>query len=106
MRIFYDQFPDHDGKAVSVMSSSLAFEGPHCRIDVGDTTNAHLNLDGARRVIDALTAFISEAESGEAVEDLLQLTASVARAFDVQSNIVEQNLLVEEAKRLAKKYAN
>ncbi len=37
--------------------------------------------------------------------DMQHLTASVARAFDVQSNIVEQTLLVEEAKSLAKKYA-
>ncbi len=67
-RVFCDT-RDRAGMQVSVVESSLAFEGPHCRIYVGRAfENAHLDLPGARRVRDALSVFITEATAGELTE--------------------------------------
>ena len=52
--------------SVSVVESSLAFEGPHCRIFGGKDKDAHvhLSLADARVVVAALSAFVAEAKAG------------------------------------------
>jgi hypothetical protein len=65
----YDQFTDTYGSKVRVQESSIATE-PRCWIftdaasSMAATTVPHLNVEQAKRVRDALDAFITEARDG------------------------------------------
>jgi hypothetical protein len=74
-RLFADEFDQLYGP-VHVIESSIAFQGAHCWIyqDLSkrdpkcETTQVHLDVEGAKKVRDALSLFIDEAEAGELVE--------------------------------------
>lgn len=75
-RVFVDDFDQYYGPTY-VIESSLAFEGAHCwiiqdctRLEVnkGPQQQVHLNVEGARKVIAALQAFVYEAEDNELLE--------------------------------------
>ena len=55
---------------VSVLESSLAFEGPHVRICGGRRLDdrVHLSLAHARIVVEGLQVWIAEAEAGSLTE--------------------------------------
>lgn len=59
----YDEFTDTYGHQIRVQESGSA-EKPHCRIFIRDSSSgaAHLNLEQAVRVRDALATFITEQE--------------------------------------------
>lgn len=64
----YDQFTDAYGSQVRVQESSSATE-PRCWIfaaqrDDGESSSPHLDVEQARRVRDALDAFIREHGGG------------------------------------------
>ena len=57
-----------------VIESSLALEGPHCRIygkdEVGDDAHLHLSVPEAGELAEALLTFICEAAIGELTEPM------------------------------------
>lgn len=60
------------GGTVSLVESSMAFEGAHCLLyeedPSGALTHVLLDVSGAKAVRDALDIFIREAEAGELTE--------------------------------------
>lgn len=63
-------FPDVDcyGGEVTVVESSIAFEGAHVRIYHGDDEHVQLHVDAAEKVAHALLDFVRAARADELTE--------------------------------------
>lgn len=67
-RIF-GEFENSRGE-LKIVESSLAFEGPHARIYLGNDEHLQCDVQAAKDIILALTAFIKEAEANELTEPM------------------------------------
>jgi len=100
-RIFMPLRQDRDNQPIHVLESSLAFEGPHCRIYLGSAC-AHLDIALAAEVASALVLFIDEAMSNQLVEQPTeaQIDAILINAgYDPRTIETEILAIVERARK-------